>query len=85
MGTATSGYMQRRIIKLTEDIKIQYDRSVRDVTGKIFQLSYGEDNFDPVHTVKVGKDQECMDISRLVNKLNMEYEISKPKSFKDKS
>ena len=34
MGTATSGYMQRRIVKLTEDMKVQYDGTVRDVTGK---------------------------------------------------
>jgi len=32
MNTATSGYIQRRIIKLIEDIKVQYDGTVR---GKI--------------------------------------------------
>jgi len=71
MGTAKSGYMQRRIIKLTEDIKIQYDGTVRDQTGKIYQLSYGDDGFDPTHTVKVGETQEFCDVSRLVSKLNL--------------
>lgn len=33
MNTATSGYIQRRIIKLIEDIKVQYDGTVR---GKFF-------------------------------------------------
>lgn len=71
MGTATSGYMQRRIIKLTEDIKIQNDGTVRDATGHIYQLIYGENGFDPTCTVKVGGNQEICDISRLVSKLNM--------------
>ncbi len=76
MGTATSGYMQRRIIKLTEDIKIQYDGTVRDVTGQIYQMSYGDDGFDSTHTVKVNGGQEICDVSRIVNKLNMLHEIS---------
>ena len=77
MGTATSGYMQRRIIKLTEDIKIQYDGTVRDVNGHIYQVIYGENDLDPTCTVKVGKDQEFCDMGRLVNKLNMLHELKK--------
>ena len=38
MGTATSGYMQRRIIKLTEDIKIHHDGTVRDETKRIYPI-----------------------------------------------
>lgn len=79
MGTAKSGYIQRRIIKLTEDIKIQYDGTVRDATGKIYQLVYGENGIDPINTVKVGKDQEVCDISRIVDKLNMKHEIATEK------
>ena len=70
MGTATSGYMQRRIVKLTEDIKIQNDGSVRDENGKIFQFAYGENGYDPSQTVKVKGKQVICDISRLVDKLN---------------
>lgn len=75
MGTATSGYMQRRIVKLTEDIKIEYDGTVRDVVGNVYQVSYGEDGIDPTTTVKVGESQEACNISRLVDKLNMKHEI----------
>ena len=74
MNTATSGYIQRRIVKLTEDIKIQYDGTVRDCINSVYQLSYGEDGFDPTKTVKVGKNQECCDVSSIVNKLNVEHE-----------
>lgn len=70
MGTATSGYMQRRIIKLTEDIKINYDGTVRDHINKIYQLSYDNMNLDPTATVKVNGKQQFCDIDRLVNKLN---------------
>jgi DNA-directed RNA polymerase beta' subunit len=84
MGTATSGYMQRRIVKLTEDIKIQYDGTVRDVPGNIYQVAYGETGIDPTHTVKVGKQQEICDISRLVTKLNMEYDVQQQKKKKKK-
>jgi len=76
MGTATSGYMQRRIIKLTEDIKTQYDGTVRDTTGKIYQISYGESGFDPSKTVKVNGNQEACDIGRLIDRLNMNHELS---------
>jgi DNA-directed RNA polymerase beta' subunit len=74
MGTATSGYIQRRIIKLTEDMRIQYDGSVRDVTGRLYQMAYDDSGFDPIHTVNVKGVQESCDISRLINKLNMKHE-----------
>jgi len=80
MGTATSGYMQRRIIKLTEDMKIQQDSSVRDVSGKIYQISYGDNGFDPTATVKVKGKQQMCDISRICDKLNMKHELSLKKS-----
>ena len=84
MGTATSGYMQRRIIKLTEDIKINYDGTVRDVTGNIFQISYGEMGLDPISTTKVKNEQQICDISRLINRLNLKHEnVLKKKKSKD--
>ena len=75
MNTSTSGYIQRRIVKLLEDIKVMYDGSVRDAIGSIYQLSYNNDNFDPKCLIKVGKNNECCDISSIVNKLNMKYEV----------
>lgn len=82
MGTATSGYMQRRIVKLTEDIKSQYDGTVRDALGKVYQMGYGEDDMDPTCTVKVNGNQEPCDISRLVAKLNMKHEIEEESLIK---
>ncbi len=74
MKTATSGYMQRKIVKLTEDIVVKHDGTVRDITGKIYQLTYGEHGIDPTTMVKVNGTQEVCDVSRIVGKLNMKYE-----------
>ena len=82
MGTATSGYMQRRIVKLTEDIKVQYDGTVRDVTGKIYQLAYGDNGLDPCKTVKVNGKQQVCDITRMVNRLNSNFEADAQKKKK---
>jgi len=79
MGTATSGYMQRRIVKLTEDIKVEYDGTVRDVGGNVYQVAYGESGIDPTTTVKVNGEQEVCDISRLIGKLNMKCELKAKK------
>jgi len=76
MGTAKSGYIQRRIIKVCEDISVKYDGSVRDATGKIYQLAYGYNGLDPCCTVKVGNKQQACDISRIADKLNLQFEIS---------
>jgi len=79
MNTSTSGYIQRRIVKLLEDIKVMYDGTIRDAIGSIYQLSYNNDNFDPKCLIKVGKNNECCDISAIVNKLNMKYEVKNKK------
>ena len=82
MGTATSGYMQRRIVKLTEDIKIHYDGTVRDVLGNIYQLIYGDIGLDPTCTIKVQNEQQICDVSRIVNKLNILHEEEQKKTSK---
>lgn len=46
--TSQTGYIQRRLIKGLEDLKVEYDMTVRNSKRKIIQFSYGEDGFDPV-------------------------------------
>ena len=76
MGTATSGYMQRRIIKLTEDIKILHDGTVRDAYGNIYQMVYGENGFDPTSFIKVKGEHEICNIERIADKLNTQFECA---------
>lgn len=44
--TSQTGYIQRRLIKGLEDIKVEYDMTVRNNKQKIIQFTYGDDGFD---------------------------------------
>lgn len=44
--TPKSGYMYRRLSNALQDLKIDYDRTVRDASGIIVQFLYGEDGVD---------------------------------------
>jgi len=45
--TSTTGYIQRRLIKGLEDLRVAYDLTVRNNKNKIIQFSYGDDGIDP--------------------------------------
>lgn len=47
--TSQTGYIQRRLIKGLEDLKTEYDMTVRNNKGKIIQFAYGDDGIDPTH------------------------------------
>jgi hypothetical protein len=74
LSTAKSGYIQRKIVKVCEDIQVQYDRTVRDATGKLYQYAYGENNYDATKTVLVNGVPQICDIKRLADRLNMSFE-----------
>ena len=44
--TAQTGYVQRQLVKAMEDIKVNYDYSVRSSSGSIIQFIYGNDGMD---------------------------------------
>eukprot|EP00049_Salpingoeca_infusionum_P022626 m.7804 g.7804 ORF g.7804 m.7804 type:complete len:1652 (+) comp5293_c0_seq2:72-5027(+) len=44
--TSRSGYLQRCLIKHMEDLKVNYDLTVRDADGSVVQFRYGEDALD---------------------------------------
>ena len=44
--TPKSGYLYRRLANALQDMKIEYDGTVRDATGKIIQFIYGDDGYD---------------------------------------
>ena len=44
--TSQTGYIQRRLIKGLEDLKVEYDMTVRNNKGKIIQFAYGDDGID---------------------------------------
>lgn len=70
MGTATSGYIQRRTVKMNEDLKIAYDGTVRDANKNIYQQSFGNHGFDPSKVTMVNGEAHPVNIKRLANRLN---------------
>lgn len=44
--TPKSGYLYRRLANALQDLKVEYDGTVRDASGKLVQFSYGEDGID---------------------------------------
>ncbi|MFB6180624.1 MAG: DNA-directed RNA polymerase subunit A' [Candidatus Nanohalobium sp.] len=45
--TKTSGYMYRRVSNALQDLKVEYDHTVRNAEGEIIQFRAGEDGIDP--------------------------------------
>ena len=66
MGTSTTGYMFRRIMKLVEDLKITYDGTVRDEQGAILQFRHG-------NGLDMAKSPKPQIIHNLVADLNNQY------------
>jgi len=44
--TPKSGYLYRRLANALQDLKVEYDGTVRDASSKIIQFEYGEDGID---------------------------------------
>ena len=51
--TPKSGYLYRRLSNAMQDLKVEYDGTVRDAASKIVQFKYGEDGLD-VSKTKAG-------------------------------
>ena len=60
--TSDTGYIQRRLIKALEDIKITYDGTVRNANNGILQFVYGDLGYDCVHF-----ESQKIDILKLGN------------------
>lgn len=62
--TPKSGYLYRRLSNAMQDLKVDYDGSVRDASGKIVQFAYGEDHLD-VSKTKGGE----LDVKKIVEQM----------------
>jgi DNA-directed RNA polymerase subunit A' len=60
--TSRSGYMQRRLINALEDLKVDYDGTVRNTSGDIIQFTYGEDGIDPTRSIS----SKSLDIDAII-------------------
>jgi len=53
--TPKSGYLYRRLANSLQDMKVTYDKTVRDGSDSIIQFSYGDDDLDVSALHKKGK------------------------------
>ncbi len=60
--TPKSGYLYRRLANAMQDLRVEYDDTVRDASGRIIQFMYGEDGIDVARS-ESGK----IDIKRIIN------------------
>ncbi|WP_048197520.1 DNA-directed RNA polymerase subunit A' [Methanocaldococcus sp. FS406-22] len=67
--TAQSGYMQRRLINALQDLKTEFDGTVRDSRGIMIQFKYGEDGIDPM----LADRGKAVNIDRIIDKVKMKY------------
>jgi len=44
--TPKSGYLYRRLANALQDLRVEYDKTVRDASGQIVQFKYGDDGID---------------------------------------
>ena len=68
--TAQSGYMQRRLVNALQDLKAEYDGTVRDSKGLIVQFAYGEDCVDP----SKADHGKAVDLDKIFTKIKSKYE-----------
>ena len=64
--TSETGYVQRKIMKVMEDLYVEYDYSVRTSYGAIVQFIYGSDGMDAIYIeqqslpiVELSTDEIC--------------------------
>ena len=69
--TSQTGYIQRRLIKGLEDLKVEYDMTVRNSKGKIVQFAYGDDGFDSIRV----ENQFIPLVGMSVEDIYMHYDI----------
>lgn len=50
--TANTGYLQRRLMKAMETLKIEYDGTVRNAREHVIQFAYGADGYDGAYLVR---------------------------------
>ena len=69
--TSQTGYIQRRLIKGLEDLKVEYDMTVRNNKGKIVQFAYGDDGFDSTRV----ENQAIPLVGMSIEDIYMHYDI----------
>ncbi|MBI4143739.1 DNA-directed RNA polymerase subunit A' [Candidatus Woesearchaeota archaeon] len=62
--TPKSGYLYRRLANAMQDLRVEYDGTVRDANGRVIQFMYGEDCIDVSKS-----EQGTIDVKRIIKQL----------------
>ena len=65
--TRHSGYMERRLVGALQDLKVEYDGTVRDSANRIVQFLPGEDGLDPSKV-----EREGLNVRRIAERIDSE-------------
>ena len=62
--TPKSGYLYRRLANALQDLKVEYDGTVRDAHKRVIQFKYGEDGIDVSRS-----ESGTIDVVKIINKI----------------
>ncbi len=62
--TPKSGYLYRRLANALQDVRVEYDYTIREASGKIIQYQYGEEGLDVAKT-RGGK----LDVKKIIDSM----------------
>ena len=77
--TSETGYIQRKLIKAMEDLKVYYDLSVRNAYGNVIQFIYGEDGMDYIKII----NQLCDLMTKNFEKLEKIHKFDVKENYKN--
>jgi DNA-directed RNA polymerase beta' subunit/intein/homing endonuclease len=75
--TSQTGYIQRRLIKGMEDIKVEYDMTVRNNKRRIVQFRYGDDGIDTIRVENQVLPLVSMSIEEIYAHFHMPMDATK--------
>jgi hypothetical protein len=77
--TAKTGYIQRKMVKILEDIHFNYNNMVVNNFNQILEFSYGDDNLDISKMIKTNYGHSFIDVEHTTNILNKNFEWNENK------
>jgi intein/homing endonuclease len=77
--TAKSGYTQRKMVKVLEDVQVKYDGTVRGTNDWVIDWAYGGDGFDRANCSINSDGVFFADVEKIADRINNEYELAQHK------
>ena len=74
---STERYIQRKMVKVLEDVQVKYDGTVRNTNNWVVQWAYGGDGFDREKCSFLNTTGNVFfsDVSRIAERLNNDFEL----------